>query len=95
VYDGETAIREAVVLRPHAVLLDIGLPGISGLDVARTLRTLPETEHALLIALSGYGQLEDRQRSLEAGLDHHLIKPVDPTTLSSLFVELRSAKQRV
>jgi len=94
-YDGETALQEARRFKPNAVLLDIALPGMSGLDVARSLRSLPETQHALLIALSGYGQLEDRQRSLEAGLDDHLIKPVDPSTLSSLFAALRPAKQRI
>lgn len=93
-YDGETALQEARTFRPNAVLLDIGLPGMSGLDVARSLRSLPETQHALLIALSGYGQLQDRQRSLEAGLDDHLIKPVDPSILSSLFVALRSDRRR-
>ena len=93
-YDGETAIAKAKSSEPDAVLLDIGLPGLSGLEVARALRILPETRHALLIALSGYGQIEDRQRSLEAGLDHHLTKPVDPRTLSSLLVSLQSAKQR-
>jgi len=93
-YDGETAIERAKNSELDAVLLDIGLPGLSGLDVARVLRTLPQTQHALLIALSGYGQQEDRQRSLEAGLDHHLTKPVDPHTLSSLLVSLQSAKRR-
>ena len=94
-YDGETAIEKAKNSNLDAVLLDIGLPGISGLDVARILRTLPQTQHALLIALSGYGQQEDRQRSLEAGLDHHLTKPVDPRTLSSLLVSLQSGKHRL
>ncbi len=92
-YDGETAIEMAKHSKPDAVLLDIGLPGLSGLEVARALRTLPETQHALLIALSGYGQMEDRQRSLEAGLDHHLTKPVDPRALSLLLISLQSAKQ--
>jgi len=93
-YDGETAIAKAKSSKPDAVLLDIGLPGLSGLEVARALRTFPETQHALLIALSGYGQVEDRQRSLEAGLDHHLTKPVDPRTLSALLISLQSARQR-
>ena len=93
-YDGETAIEKAKSSKPDAVLLDIGLPGLSGLEVARALRVLPETRHTLLIALSGYGQSEDRQRSLDAGLDHHLTKPVDPRTLSSLLVSLQSAKHQ-
>jgi two-component system CheB/CheR fusion protein len=93
-YDGETAIEKAKSSKPDAVLLDIGLPGLSGLEVARALRVFPETRHALLIALSGYGQMEDRERSLEAGLDHHLTKPVDPRTLSSLLVSLQAARHR-
>jgi CheY-like chemotaxis protein len=93
-YDGETAIEKARRSKPDAVLLDIGLPGLSGLEVARALRTLPETRHALLIALSGYGQMEDRERSLAAGLDHHLTKPIDPRALSPLLVSLQSVKQR-
>jgi signal transduction histidine kinase/CheY-like chemotaxis protein len=93
-YDGETAIGRAVAFRPDVVLLDIGLPGMSGLDVAHTLRVLPATKDALLIALSGYGQAEDRQRSRDAGLDHHLTKPVDPGTLHALFTSLRAARDR-
>ena len=93
-FDGETAIAKAKNSRPDAVLLDIGLPGLSGLEVARALRVLPETRHALLIALSGYGQKEDRQRSLDAGLDHHLTKPVDPRALSALLISLQSAKHQ-
>jgi CheY-like chemotaxis protein len=93
-YDGETAIGRAVAFRPDVVLLDIGLPGMSGLDVAHTLRVLPATKDALLIALSGYGQAEDRQRSRDAGLDHHLTKPVDPGTLRALFTSLRAARDR-
>ena len=93
-YDGETAIGRAVAFRPDVVLLDIGLPGMSGLDVAHTLRVLPATKDALLIALSGYGQAEDRQRSRDAGLDHHLTKPVDPGALHALFTSLRAARDR-
>jgi two-component system CheB/CheR fusion protein len=93
-YDGETAIEIAKSSPPDAILLDIGLPGLSGHDVARALRALPETRDTLLIALSGYGQSEDRTRSLEAGLDHHLTKPVDPGMLSSLLASLQTAKQR-
>ncbi len=93
-YDGETAIGRAVAFRPDLILLDIGLPGMSGFEVAHTLRVLPATKDALLIALSGYGQAEDRQRSRDAGLDHHLTKPVDPGTLHALFASLRAARGR-
>ena len=92
-YDGKSAIERARAFKPDTVLLDIGLPGMSGLDVARTLRTLPETRNALIIALSGYGQAEDKERSLQAGMDHHLTKPVDPGALSALFTSLRSTRR--
>ena len=93
-YDGETALQRAMDFRPDAVVLDIGLPGMSGLDVARALRGLPETHDTVLIALSGYGQLEDQERSLAAGLDRHLTKPVDPRSLSALFASLRAARRQ-
>jgi CheY-like chemotaxis protein len=72
------------------VLLDIGLPGMSGFRVARALRDMPETKDALLIAVTGYGQPEDRQRALEAGFDHHLTKPVDPKVLTPILARLQS-----
>ena len=75
-------------------MLDIGLPGMSGLDVARALRGLPETHDTVLIALSGYGQREDKERSMAAGLDRHLTKPVDPRSLSALLASLRAARRQ-
>jgi CheY-like chemotaxis protein len=57
------------------VLLDIGLPDMDGLEVARRLRSLPQTKRALLIALTGYGRAEDRQHCMDTGVDHHLVKP--------------------
>jgi two-component system CheB/CheR fusion protein len=70
------------------VLLDIGMPGMSGYEVARKIRSRPELEGLLLIALSGWGQVEDVRRSAEAGLDSHLIKPVDIATLDARLAEL-------
>ena len=93
-FDGEAAIRLAAAIRPDVVLLDIGLPGMSGFEVAHALRALSATKDALLVALSGYGQADDRQRSREAGMDHHLTKPVDPAALHSLFASLRIARDR-
>jgi len=93
-FDGEAAILRAAAMRPDVVLLDIGLPGMSGFEVAHALRAMPATNDALLVALSGYGQAEDRQRSREAGMDHHLTKPVDPAALHSLFASLRVARDR-
>jgi CheY-like chemotaxis protein len=84
-HDGPSAITTAVRYRPHVVLLDIGLPGMSGYEVARELRGRPETATAVLVAMTGYGQEEDRRRSTEAGFAHHLIKPVDPASLERVI----------
>jgi CheY-like chemotaxis protein len=67
------------------VVLDIGLPGMNGYEVARHLRRRPESEKALLVAVTGYGQAQDRRRSEEAGFDLHLTKPVDPDALLDLL----------
>jgi CheY-like chemotaxis protein len=75
--DGEEALRLARQLNPQAVILDVGLPKIDGWGVARQLRADPSTGHMVLIALSGYGQTSDRERSREAGFDEHLLKPAD------------------
>ena len=66
------AIQLANDSAPQAILLDIGLPGISGYDVAKRLRGSPKFERTVLVAMTGYGQEDDRQRSQEAGFDHHL-----------------------
>ena len=89
VYDGETALLRAQATLPDAVLLDIGLPGMSGYQVARELRARPQTRHALLVAVTGYGQASDRQRALDAGFDHHLVKPVELTALEGLLATLK------
>jgi CheY-like chemotaxis protein len=75
-FDGPSALAHAETFRPTAVLLDIGLPGMNGYDVARTLRSHNGTAPVRLIAVTGYGQLADRERALEAGFEHHLVKPV-------------------
>jgi CheY-like chemotaxis protein len=77
-YSGPAALEAARRLRPDVVLCDLGLPGLSGLEVAAALRADPLTAGARLIAVSGYGQEEDVRRSLEAGFELHLTKPVDP-----------------
>jgi signal transduction histidine kinase len=79
---GGEAIEVARRFRPDVVLLDIGLPGIDGYEVARRLRTFEETRGARMIAVTGYGQPSDRERSSAAGFDHHLVKPVDPAKLA-------------
>jgi CheY-like chemotaxis protein len=75
--NGEQALEVAEAWRPDVVLLDIGLPTISGREVAKRLRARPWTTGLLLVALTGWGQFEDRRLSLEAGFDDHLVKPVD------------------
>jgi two-component system CheB/CheR fusion protein len=80
-FSGEVALEVAARVRPDVVVLDIGLPGRSGYQVAQTLRARPETAACTLVALTGYGQPEDRDRTARAGFDRHLIKPVDPETI--------------
>jgi len=76
-HDGPEAIRTAGNFHPHVVLLDIGLPGMSGYEVAGRLRGMPEISGAVLVALTGYAQAADRSRALAAGFERHLVKPVD------------------
>jgi CheY-like chemotaxis protein len=85
--DGPTALSVADSFRPEVVMLDIGLPGLDGYEVARRLRKRPGGENLLLIALTGYGQAEDQRLSREAGFDHHLVKPVDPHVLAQALVD--------
>ena len=83
--DGIQALACAPVFAPQIVVLDIGLPGLSGYDVARRLREMPVTASALLVALTGYGQKDDQLRATEAGFDHHFVKPTDPRKLVELI----------
>jgi two-component system, sensor histidine kinase len=82
---GEDGLRQAERFAPEAVLIDIGLPGLDGYEVARRLRQSAASSAARLVAVSGYGQEEDRRRSREAGFDDHLTKPVDLETLRSIL----------
>jgi signal transduction histidine kinase/integral membrane sensor domain MASE1/ActR/RegA family two-component response regulator len=88
-YDGPAALEAARTYRPDAVLLDIGLPGMSGYEVAKLLRTQPGPRPTLLVAVTGYGRQEDRRRSREAGFDVHLTKPVDPHELERVLTTRR------
>ena len=76
-HDGPSALEAALDYRPNVVLLDIGLPGLNGFEVAKRLRQQPVLQNAVLVAMTGYGRESDRQRSQEAGFDHHLVKPGD------------------
>jgi len=84
-YNGPDALALAAEFRPDAALLDIGLPGMTGYEVAQRLRELPGWREVMLVAVTGYGQDEDLRRSREAGFDHHLTKPVEPAMLQSLL----------
>ena len=84
-YHGEDALVLAPRFRPDLVLLDIGLPGIDGYEVARRLRETREGAELVLAAMSGFGREADRRRAREAGFDHHLVKPVDPDALETLL----------
>src|SRR5262245_10553963 len=87
-HDGPSGISLITQVKPDIVLLDIGLPRIDGYQVARTLRSTPGLEHLALIAVSGYSHDEARQHSLDAGFDHHLVKPVGSDELLSLLAQL-------
>jgi CheY-like chemotaxis protein/anti-sigma regulatory factor (Ser/Thr protein kinase) len=85
VHDGVTALDRIERFRPEIVLLDIGMPGMSGYEVARRIRACPALRDVQLVALTGWGQADDRQRSLDAGFDHHLIKPAGIDELRALL----------
>ncbi len=87
-YDGPAALRQATDFRPHLVLLDIGMPGMDGYEVCRRLRRESGLERTTVVALTGWGQDEDRRRSHEAGFDHHIVKPVEPSALQRLLDDI-------
>jgi CheY-like chemotaxis protein len=84
-YDGATAVLIAQAFRPQVVFLDLGMPGMDGYDVARQLREDPELKRAVLVAMTGWGQEEDRRRSLQAGFDYHLVKPAELKELEQVL----------
>lgn len=87
-YDGAQAVEAAAALKPDVVLLDIGMPTMNGYEACRRIREAPGGERALLIALTGWGQEEDRQKSSDAGFDAHMVKPVDIDGLIKLLASL-------
>jgi CheY-like chemotaxis protein len=90
VHDGKSALAAMKAFNPAVVLLDLGMPGMNGLEVARRMREDPECKDTTLVALTGWGQREDRRRTHEAGFDYHLVKPADVSTLQSIL-SLREA----
>jgi CheY-like chemotaxis protein len=83
--DGPHALVAAQAFKPEVVLLDIGMPGMDGWEVARQLKADPSGQPSFLIAITGFGQQEDRRKSAEAGIDLHLLKPADPVRLAGLL----------
>jgi CheY-like chemotaxis protein len=87
-FDGTSALALAREFRPEVAFLDLGLPGLSGYDLARALRADPATRQAMLIALTGWGQDKDRVRTRAAGFDVHFVKPVDPQVIAQIVDQL-------
>ena len=87
-YTGPNALEATLDYRPNAVLMDIGLPGLNGYEVAKRIRQQPVLNNILLVAMTGYGQETDRQRSQESGFDHHLVKPVDFGKLQEILATI-------
>ena len=88
VHSGRAALEAAERFRPHVALLDIGMPELSGYDIASRIRAAPWGEQVALIAVTGWGQEEDRRRALSSGFDRHLVKPIDPVLLEQLLREI-------
>jgi CheY-like chemotaxis protein len=91
--DGGEALAAAELFSPDVVVLDIGLPVIDGYEVARRLRQTPKGKEALVLALTGYGQREDRENAETAGFDHHFVKPADPSVLLACIESWLRARQ--
>jgi CheY-like chemotaxis protein len=91
-YSGADALKASTEHQPDVILLDIGLPGLTGFQVAEQVRGTPGMEGIALVAITGYGQQEDHQKSKQAGFDYHLVKPVDPQQLQQLLTTLGKRK---
>jgi len=87
-HDGEAAVSTAEEFRPRVVLLDIGLPKLNGYEVAQRIRQQTWGESMFLVAVTGWGQDEDRQRSVDVGMNLHMVKPVEPAALDRVLADL-------
>jgi CheY-like chemotaxis protein len=92
-HDGPTAVKMAADFRPDVVFLDVGMPGMDGFETARQLRQ-NGLSTAVLVALTGYGREEDRQRAKEVGFDHFLVKPTPPKVLTDIVAQRASGDAR-
>jgi len=90
-YSGLAALEVASSFVADVAFIDLGLPGMDGYEVARRLRAIPGFQATVLVALTGYGREEDKRRAQAAGFDHHLIKPVDPSAIDRLLMDIRAA----
>ncbi|QDT15017.1 PAS domain S-box protein [Alienimonas californiensis] len=93
-HDGVEAIEAAGAVRPDLALMDLGMPNLNGYEAARRIRDEPWGAEMVLVALTGWGQEEDRRRTREAGFDRHLVKPVEPAVLQQLLAQLRRPADR-
>ena len=84
-HNGEDALRTAATFNPQVGLLDLSMPGLDGYELAARLRAMPQFRDMLLVAITGWGQEEDRRRALAAGFDAHLTKPADPVAIAALL----------
>ena len=94
-YDGQEAVEAAATLRPDVILLDIGLPKLNGFEACRKIREQPWSKDIVIVALTGWGQDEDRRKSHEAGFNGHLVKPADYKVLTKLLDELLPTSDRL
>lgn len=92
-HNGKTALKLAADFRPDVVLLDIGMPGMDGLQVCEALRAMPDLKHVKIIAQTGWGDEQMRRKTATAGFDLHLVKPVDPHVLEDMLWLLRSGRK--
>ena len=88
-YDGLEAVAAAAAFNPDVVFLDLGLPKLNGYEAARRIREQPWGKDVVLVAVTGWGQEEDRRRSQEAGFNAHMVKPVDPGALQEMLAALK------
>jgi CheY-like chemotaxis protein len=85
-YNGQEALKLLPTIEPQTALLDIGLPGMNGYELAKAIRALPQSQSVFLVAITGYGDASAREHSLQAGFDHHMTKPVDLEALQALLI---------
>jgi len=93
-HDGVEALEQAKASKPELVFMDLGMPRMNGYDAARLIRNQPECKGAVLVALTGWGQEEDRRRSYEAGFDYHIVKPIDFTAVEKLLKDLNGSAEK-